>query len=174
MHAWVADLANLSAAFSAEYRTFLTFLGETVDLKGWKGYRGGLDVVNGLTGDQSVYTKWQGYEIMYHVCTMLPHNRHEVIQLERKRHIGNDILIMIFQDTDTPIKLDSIDSKQNHVFALITPHENGYRLRMVRKNGVPAFTPDLPEPCILKHDAVSRDFFLHKSAFTFPKIVVSH
>lgn len=83
-------------------------------------------------------------------------------QLERKRHIGNDILVIIFQDSETPFQLDSIDSKQNHVIALVTPHGDGYKMQVTRKRGVPYFTPDLPAPCYFSKDTVSRDFFLHK------------
>lgn len=35
---------------------FLDLLGERVQLKDFKGYRGGLDIVNGQTGEESVYT----------------------------------------------------------------------------------------------------------------------
>lgn len=74
-----------------------------------------------------MYTKWQGYEVMFHVATMLPHIEGEnVQQLERKRHIGNDILVVIFQDSNAPIDLDTFDSKQNHVFAIVQPHGEGY------------------------------------------------
>lgn len=152
---------------SAEFRQFLNFIGEKIELQSWKGYRGGLDTVNNLTGTHSVYTKWQGYEIMLHVSTMLPHNEHETIQLERKRHIGNDILIIIFQDGDTPVQLDSIDSKQNHVVAVVAPHGDGYKLSVARKQGVPYFLPDLPNPCYFSKDTVSRDFFLHKRTHFF-------
>ena len=152
-----------SAETSPEYRQFLSFLGETIPLRDWRGYRGGLDVVNGLTGTTSVYTKWQGYEIMMHVGTMLPLNEQEVIQLERKRHIGNDILVIIFQDSDeVPVQLDSVDSKQNHVFAVVSPHGDGYKFALARKQGVPEFSPPLPAPCYLTRDTVARDFFLHK------------
>ena len=37
-------------------------------------YRGGLDCKNGQTGKESVYTKYKGQEIMFHVSTLLPHD----------------------------------------------------------------------------------------------------
>jgi hypothetical protein len=49
------------------------------------------------TGKQSVYTKFLGYEIMYHVSTLLPFTE-DTQQIERKQHIGNDIVLIIFQD----------------------------------------------------------------------------
>lgn len=154
--------ANKLDDASKEYKQFLTFIGEKIELQNWKGYRAGLDVVGNLTGTHSIYTKWQGYEIMLHVSTLLPFNDCEPIQLERKRHIGNDILVLIFQEGNTPINLDSIDSKQNHVIGVISPIENGYNISIARKKGVPGFTPELPIPSVISRDTVSRDYLLHK------------
>lgn len=36
-------------------------------------YRGGLDTIHGQTGQDSVYTNYQGREIMFHVSTLLPY-----------------------------------------------------------------------------------------------------
>ena len=51
---------------------FLALLGDRVKLKGWTKYRGGLDVNRDMTGEESVYTTFEGHEIMVHVSTMLP------------------------------------------------------------------------------------------------------
>lgn len=40
-------LGNTHQEASKEYLTFLAFLGETIALAGWKGYRAGLDVSGG-------------------------------------------------------------------------------------------------------------------------------
>ncbi|KAI9137073.1 hypothetical protein BKA69DRAFT_62166 [Paraphysoderma sedebokerense] len=154
--------SNKEADTSPEFREFLNFIGETIELRNWKGYRAGLDVANGQTGSKSVYTKWQGYEIMFHVSTYLPHVAGDKQQIEKKRHIGNDIVLIIFQDSDTPFALNTLTSKQNHVIAFVKPEGDGYRIQVVDKKGVPSFTPELPEPPIFKKDAVGRDFFLHK------------
>jgi RAP1 GTPase activating protein 1 len=70
----------------------LEFLGEKIELKGWKKYRAGLDVSAGTTGEHSIYTVFKGYEVMFHVSTLLPFYSNDKQQLERKRHIGNLIL----------------------------------------------------------------------------------
>lgn len=41
-------------------------------LHGFKGFLGGLDSDKDLTGELSVYTKFQDLEIMFHVSTLLP------------------------------------------------------------------------------------------------------
>jgi RAP1 GTPase activating protein 1 len=157
-------MANTMAASSLAYKQFLNFLGETIDLQGWKGYRAGLDTSpSGLTGSQSIYTKWQGYEIMFHVSTLLPFKSNDRQQLERKRHIGNDIVVIIFQDDiNNPLNFQTITSHQNHVLIVVAPFEDGYKVVVANKNGVPSYTPELPEPLFITKDAVSRDFFLHK------------
>ncbi|KAI9333768.1 hypothetical protein DFJ73DRAFT_764253 [Zopfochytrium polystomum] len=148
---------------SPAFKQFLSFLGETIELRGWKGYRAGLDISgSNNTGTQSLYTKWQGYEIMFHVSTFLPFNDKDKQQLERKRHIGNDIVVVLFSESELPFQLSTITSQQNHVIAIVQPANEGYRLTMATKNGVPAFTPDLPEPTIFDREPLSRDFLLHK------------
>lgn len=53
-----------------------------------------------MTGKCSVYTVYEGHEIMFHVSTLLPYSRDNRQQVERKRHIGNDIVNIVFIDMD--------------------------------------------------------------------------
>lgn len=46
-------------------------------LPGFEKYRGGLDTVHDLTGEFSVYTNWRNIEIMFHVSTFLPYEKHD-------------------------------------------------------------------------------------------------
>ncbi|KAJ8969540.1 hypothetical protein NQ314_001692 [Rhamnusium bicolor] len=55
-----------------------------------------------MTGKYSVYTIYEGHEIMFHVSTLLPYSRDNRQQVERKRHIGNDIVNIVFIDADDP------------------------------------------------------------------------
>jgi hypothetical protein len=59
---------------SSDFDEFLNFMGETIDLKDWEKYAGGLDTKKNTTGLQSVYTEYSGSEIMFHVSTMLPNS----------------------------------------------------------------------------------------------------
>lgn len=62
---------------SSLFNEFLQILGDTVRLKGFEKYKGGLDTVHDLTGLYSIYTKWRGIEIMFHVSTLLPYEKHD-------------------------------------------------------------------------------------------------
>lgn len=84
------------------FRIFLDWLGGRIKLKGFTGYNGGLDCKRDQTGKDAYYTKFKNYEIMFHVSTLLPFSDgsdpSSTQQLARKRHIGNDIITIIFQD----------------------------------------------------------------------------
>ena len=126
-------------------------MGEEIDLANWKGYRGGLDTsgsmfcvdiffqatklidVGDLTGKTSVYTKWQSYEIMFHVSTLLPFKADDTQRIERKRHIGNDICVLVFQDSDEHFQLASVLSRQNHIYIIVRPDgPNNYRYFLIQ------------------------------------------
>jgi len=82
------------------FSEFLTILGDRVRLKGFDRYKGGLDTVHDLTGTESIYTNWKSIEIMFHVSTMLPHEENDPQKLQKKRHIGNDIVCVVFLEAD--------------------------------------------------------------------------
>lgn len=85
---------------SQVFREFLETIGDRVTLKGFDKYKGGLDTVHDLTGTESVYTSIKGIEIMFHVSTMLPHEENDPQKLQKKRHIGNDIVCLAFIEGD--------------------------------------------------------------------------
>ncbi|GAM25118.1 hypothetical protein SAMD00019534_082930 [Acytostelium subglobosum LB1] len=141
--------------FSKQYQEFLDLLGERVTLKGWKAYRGGLDIREDTTGTHSVYQRWNNrYEIMYHVATMIPYKADDAQQIDRKRHLGNDIVIVIFKEGDTPISPTIFKSNFNHIFAVVQVDKdktriNGgdthYNLSICVKDEIMSFGPSYPK-----------------------------
>lgn len=81
------------------FETFLDCLGTRIPLKGFQGYAGGLDTKTDTTGTHSVHTTHQGFEVMFHVSTMLPYFPKDEQQVERKRHLGNDVVVIIFKES---------------------------------------------------------------------------
>jgi hypothetical protein len=110
------DMYSNAEPLPAAYEQFLEMLGERVPLKGHKGYRAGLDVKSDSTGTHSIYTTYRDFEIMFHVSTMLPLDSLDMQQLHRKRHIGNDIVVVVFNAGTTPFNPAAIRSNFNHVF----------------------------------------------------------
>ncbi|XP_035846703.1 rap1 GTPase-activating protein 2-like isoform X3 [Sander lucioperca] len=145
------------------FTEFLQQLGDTVELQDFKGFRGGLDVSHGQTGSHSVYTVHRQQEIMFHVSTKLPFTEGDTQQLQRKRHIGNDIVAVVFQEEATPFVPDMIASNFLHAFIVVQAEERGfYKVSVTAREDVPAFGPPLPNPAVLKKGPEFRDFLLTK------------
>ncbi|XP_076138768.1 rap1 GTPase-activating protein 2a isoform X3 [Alosa pseudoharengus] len=149
------------------FTEFLGIMGDTIELQDFKGFRGGLDVSHGQTGTQSVYTTFRQREIMFHVSTKLPFTEGDVQQLQRKRHIGNDIVATVFQEDATPFVPDMIASNFLHAYVLVqvenpcTDHTT-YKVSVTAREDVPAFGPPLPNPAVFKKGPEFRDFLLTK------------
>ncbi|XP_073089455.1 rap1 GTPase-activating protein 1 isoform X20 [Manis javanica] len=110
---------------SPAFVEFLEFLGQKVKLQDFKGFRGGLDVTHGQTGTESVYCNFRNKEIMFHVSTKLPYTEGDTQQLQRKRHIGNDIVALVFQDENTPFVPDMIASNFLHAYVVVQAEGRG-------------------------------------------------
>uniref|UniRef100_K7EC36 Signal-induced proliferation-associated 1 n=1 Tax=Ornithorhynchus anatinus TaxID=9258 RepID=K7EC36_ORNAN len=129
---------------------FLQLLGEVVLLKGFTKYRAQLDNKTDSTGTHSLYTTYQDHEIMFHVSTMLPYTPNNQQQLLRKRHIGNDIVTIVFQEPGAkPFCPSTIRSHFQHVFLVVRAHapctaHTTYRVAVSRTQDTPAFGPPLP------------------------------
>lgn len=126
---------------------FMDLIADRVRLKGFEGFRGGLDVKSNHTGNESYYTRLRdGREIMFHVSTLLPYLTNDKQQLQRKRHVGNDMVCIVFQEENTPFSPDMIASHFLQVFIVVQPLDDGrrYRVSVTRRADVPDFPPSLP------------------------------
>ncbi|CAI9162806.1 unnamed protein product [Rangifer tarandus platyrhynchus] len=152
---------------SPAFKEFLELLGDTVTLQDFKGFRGGLDVTHGQTGVESVYTIFRDREIMFHVSTKLPFTEGDTQQLQRKRHIGNDIVAIIFQEENTPFVPDMIASNFLHAYIVVQAENPGteppsYKVAVTAREDVPAFGPPLPSPPVFQKGPEFREFLLTK------------
>uniref|UniRef100_A0A8C7IEF0 Signal-induced proliferation-associated 1 like 2 n=1 Tax=Oncorhynchus kisutch TaxID=8019 RepID=A0A8C7IEF0_ONCKI len=147
---------------------FLELLGQRVRLKGFTKYRAQLDNKTDSTGTHSLYTTYKDYELMFHVSTLLPYTPNNRQQLLRKRHIGNDIVTVIFQEPGAlPFTPQNIRSHFQHVFIIVKVHnpctENVcYSVAVTRSKDVPAFGPPIPQGVFFPKSAMFRDFLLAK------------
>nr|XP_054587739.1 rap1 GTPase-activating protein 1 isoform X11 [Nothobranchius furzeri] len=152
---------------SPAFVEFLEFLGKKIELHDFKGFRGGLDVTHGQTGTESVYTHFHNKEIMFHVSTKLPYTEGDSQQLQRKRHIGNDIVAIVFQEENTPFVPDMIQSNFLHAYVVVQV-ENActdnvtYKVSVTARDDVPFFGPTLPDPAIFKKGPDFHEFLFTK------------
>uniref|UniRef100_A0A8C4ZAP2 RAP1 GTPase activating protein b n=1 Tax=Gadus morhua TaxID=8049 RepID=A0A8C4ZAP2_GADMO len=152
---------------SPAFVEFLEFLGQKIELHDFKGFRGGLDVTHGQTGTESYYTNFHNKEIMFHVSTKLPYTEGDSQQLQRKRHIGNDIVAVVFQEENTPFVPDMIASNFLHAYVVVQV-ENAcsqdvtYKVSVTARDDVPFFGPALPDPAIFKKGPEFHEFLFTK------------
>ncbi|XP_055366006.1 rap1 GTPase-activating protein 1 isoform X13 [Betta splendens] len=152
---------------SPAFVEFLEFLGEKIELHNFKGFRGGLDVTHGQTGTESVYCNYRNKEVMFHVSTKLPYTEGDTQQLQRKRHIGNDIVAIVFQEENTPFVPDMIASNFLHAYVVVQvmdPCSDNvlYKVSVTARDDVPFFGPALPNPAVFKKGPDFHDFLFTK------------
>uniref|UniRef100_A0A6B2L598 Rap-GAP domain-containing protein n=1 Tax=Arcella intermedia TaxID=1963864 RepID=A0A6B2L598_9EUKA len=154
-----------------DYNRFLSLLGDKVSLCGFTKFSGGLDAKGNTTGTESVFTNHRGYDIMFHVATLLPHNPHERQQLHKKRHLGNDIVMIVYQEEGSEPYIPSC-VRSNFIQVVIVVRkvekvegkgETYYRVNVVRQADTPPFGPPLTYPPVFKHSPDFRNWLLSKA-----------
>ena len=148
---------------------FLQIIGDKVRLKGFDKYKGGLDTVHDLTGLYSVYTHWRNIEIMFHVSTLLPYEKNDPQKLQRKRHVGNDIVCVVFlESNNTDFSPACIKSHFLHTFVLVkvSPRSRRkptrYEVSVVTRDEVGAYKPYLWEQSTFYNGVLFREWILTK------------
>ncbi|KAJ0175515.1 hypothetical protein K1T71_008674 [Dendrolimus kikuchii] len=147
---------------------FLQMLGQTVRLKDFDKYKAGLDNKTDSTGLFSVFTTYQNCDIMFHVSTMLPYTPNNRQQLLRKRHIGNDIVTIVFQEPGAEAFTPrNIRSQFQHVFVVVraidpcTEHTH-YSIAVSRAKEVPLFGPPIRDGAVYPKGEAFTDLLLSK------------
>ncbi|XP_055386352.1 signal-induced proliferation-associated 1-like protein 1 [Condylostylus longicornis] len=160
------DMYNNEDAGPA-FMEFLETIGKRVRLKGFEHYKAGLDNKTDSTGTHSLYATYQDCEIMFHVSTMLPFTPNNRQQLLRKRHIGNDIVTVVFQEPGAlPFTPKNIRSQFQHVFIIVRvinpcTENTMYKVAVSRSKEVPVFGPPIPATMFHRNKAFA-DFLLAK------------
>ncbi|XP_059617867.1 signal-induced proliferation-associated 1-like protein 2 isoform X2 [Phlebotomus argentipes] len=153
---------------SAAFDEFLETIGKKVRLKGFDHYKAGLDNKTDSTGTHSLYSVYQNCEVMFHVSTMLPYTPNNRQQLLRKRHIGNDIVTIVFQEHGAlPFTPKHIRSQFQHVFIIVQAvnpctDNTHYRVAVSRSKQVPVFGPPLRPGALYPKGKTFVDFLLAK------------
>ncbi|KAK1210628.1 TSC2 protein, partial [Pygoscelis papua] len=117
----IAILSNEHGSY--RYTEFLTGLGKLIELKDCqpdKIYLGGLDVC----GDDGQFTYCWHDDIMqaiFHIATLMPTKDVDKNRCDKKRHLGNDFVSIVYNDSGEDFKLGTIKGQFNFVHVIITP-----------------------------------------------------
>ena len=133
-----------NAVGSPRYERFIRCLGTLHYLNGCPHYTGGLDSKTDIDGQLALLDVQVHTEICYHVATLIPtrekHRRFE----NKKRHIGNDFVNIVYSDSEKEFTADMIPSKFTLVHIVVSPVRGSvFRVRVLCKypDLVPFFGP---------------------------------
>ncbi|OAA40249.1 tuberin [Metarhizium rileyi] len=152
-------LANVSG--SSDYTEFLNNLGTLTKLQGATFNTQGLDREYDSDGQYTFCWRDRVTEIVFHVTTQMPTDLDRDPQCTlKKRHIGNDFVNIIFNDSGKPFMFDTFPSQFNYVNIVITPASRAsfiatrttdrpgatsgqpfYRVKVLSKPGFPEISP---------------------------------
>uniref|UniRef100_A0A8C3G1I6 Tuberin n=1 Tax=Cyclopterus lumpus TaxID=8103 RepID=A0A8C3G1I6_CYCLU len=130
------EVAILSNEYgSNRYAAFLTGLGKLIHLKDCDPdqiFLGGLDQY----GDDGEFTYCWHDDIMqaiFHIATLMPNKESDKGCCNKKRHIGNDFVMVVYNDSGEEYKLGTIKGQFNFVEVIIKPLD--YECNLVTLQG---------------------------------------
>jgi Rap/ran-GAP len=116
----VEILANTNG--SAAYAEFISQLGTLVRLKGATMNTQDLDRVADVDGPYAYCWRDRATEVVFHITTMMPTDLENDAQcINKKRHIGNDFVNIVWNESGQDFRFDTFPSAFNYVYIVITP-----------------------------------------------------
>ncbi|KAF7340229.1 Rap-GAP domain-containing protein [Mycena venus] len=139
---------------SPAYTRFLEGIGRLINLRGQLDvYAGGLDPDE---DGEYAYAWWDDIgQVLYHTATMMPSNPDDPQFTNKKRHIGNDFVRIVWNDSGKPYRFDTLNTQFQFVNIVIEPHSLGaiaafsnniheneyFKLTVQRAPDMPDFAP---------------------------------
>ncbi|KFY46541.1 hypothetical protein V495_02394 [Pseudogymnoascus sp. VKM F-4514 (FW-929)] len=150
-------LPNISG--STDYMALLAGLGTLTRLQQATFNTQGLDRNNNTDGEFTICWRDRVTELVFHITTMMPTNlEHDPQCIGKKRHIGNDFVNIIFNNSGNPFNFNTFPSEFNYVNIVITPESRPsfvatrdrssvdpntsfYKVQVLSKEGFPEISP---------------------------------
>lgn len=139
---------------SPAYTRFLEGLGRLINLRGQVDvYAGGLDPEE---DGEYAYAWWDDIgQILFHTATLMPTTDDDRYATNKKRHIGNDYVRIIWNDSGLPYRFDTLGTEFQYVNIIVEPHSRGsiaafsdnhheneyFKVIVQRAPGMTEFTP---------------------------------
>lgn len=166
---------------SQYYDAFAKALAWEVNMATHKGYNGGLDQTKFLTGTTAPYFSTPRLELMFHDLTLMPTDTKDEQQIHKKRHVGNDVVNVVWSEHVRDYDPSTISTQFNCAHIICYPLANGLtRVQICRKEEqvYPLFGPLLHNMCVtsallplLARQTclnANRNFTSHKHGYLMP------
>ncbi|KAJ2310065.1 hypothetical protein IWW54_003395, partial [Coemansia sp. RSA 2705] len=116
-------------------------LGWSIDLATFNGFTGKLER-DGSDGKTCPYFFDEGVEVVFHEAAAMPTNKDDIRQIKKKRHIGNDHVHIIWNESHHNYRPETISGDFGNVQIQIRPLEPGeYGIGMYCDEQVKPFGP---------------------------------
>eukprot|EP00116_Pleurobrachia_bachei_P001508 sb/3461770/ len=115
---------------STRYVEFVKELGDMIWLSKCDQstvYVGGLDT-SGHDGDYAISWRDKTTQVIFHVATLMPQNETDPTSTNKKRHIGNNFVTIVYNDSGQPYKQGTIKGQLNLCDVIIEPQPNSMNL----------------------------------------------
>jgi hypothetical protein len=126
---------------SHEFKEFVSGLGWDVSLETHKGFLGGLDP-DLTTGKTAPYFCSSLMEVIFHDITRMPTKEGDDQQIQKKRHVGNDVVNVVWSEHCHDFHRNTITSQFNDVLIIVYPVDSRlFRVQIMKKDDIPLFGP---------------------------------
>ncbi|XP_055692341.1 tuberin isoform X2 [Lutzomyia longipalpis] len=148
---------------SFRYAEFLRNLGTLVSIKDAKEHNLYIDL--DMADGQFTYI-WQDdiVQVVYHVATLMPNKEQDPNCTEKKKHIGNDFVSIVYNESGEEYNLNTIKCQYNYASVIVEPLElNSCRVYVRAKDDVKDYVA-YSEPKIVSDTSaplLARQLALH-------------
>ena len=142
---------------SPDYNQFLEGLGKLTRLKDASFNTQGLDRQSDADGEFTICWRDRVTELVFHITSMMPTNlKDDPRCTNKKKHIGNDFVNIVYNSSGFPFSFDTFPSDFNYVYIVVSPEglfsdvaaqtcdddttSNFYKVNILTKPGFPRIT----------------------------------
>lgn len=171
---------------SPDYVEFIEDLGKLKRLRNARWNTQGLDRETDIDGRNAVVWNNEVTELVFHITTLMPNNDDvKMNTANKKRHIGNDFVNIIFNNSGRAFDINTFPSQFSAVYIVITPsarttflqtrenvstdkRDRFYRVHVLTRPGYPAISSAAEEKVISGHSLPSyvRNLALNDCVFS--------
>jgi hypothetical protein len=125
---------------SPQYIEFARGMAEVVKIDGHQGYGGQLE--RHKVGEDFLYYATPMLELAFHETVRMPNSEKEEALIEKKRHVGNDLVHIVWSEHCKDYPTNTIVSQFNKAHVIIYPLANGlFRIQVGSKKDLPDISP---------------------------------
>ena len=122
---------------SVGFRDLVDAMAWSVDLATHVGFGGQLP-----KRGSAPYWASPSVELVFHDTTRMPTDEADEQQIQKKKHVGNDHVSVIWSEHNVEYDTEVIRSQFNFVHVIIYPLQNGlHRIQVKKKENIPCFGP---------------------------------